>query len=146
MTCAPLVDIVMPTYNHEKFIVQAVESVLAQRTEFDYRLTIADDCSTDRTQAIIKEYAGRDERIKALLAATHIGIVSRDRVSIEGLKQCTAKYVALLEGDDYWTDESKLKKQVEFLERHSDFAISYHNVIVVYDDGTRAPANFLGPH
>jgi glycosyltransferase involved in cell wall biosynthesis len=147
MTTTPLVDIVMPTYNHEKFLVQAIESVLTQKTDFEYRLNIADDCSTDGTQAIIKHYAEKHaDRITAILSPHNIGILHKDRLSIKMLKLCTARYVALLEGDDYWTDPYKLQKQVDFLDRHPDFAISCHNVTVIYDDGSKEPANFLPPN
>ena len=99
MTTTPLVDIIMPTYNHERFIAQAIESVLAQQTNFEYRLNIADDCSTDNTQTIIKDYAQKHpDQIRTVLSPHNIGIVHKDRLSIKVLKLCTAKYVALLEG------------------------------------------------
>src|ERR1700730_11791519 len=108
MTTTPLVDIIMPTYNHENFLTQAIESVLAQKTDFEYRLNIADDCSTDGTQAIIKDYAQKHaDRIRAVISPHHVGILHEDRVSIRVLKVCTARYVAVLEGDDYWTDPYK---------------------------------------
>lgn len=142
----PLVDIVMPTYNHERFVAQAIESVLTQKTEFESRLTICDDGSTDRTQAIVREYAQKYPLlIRPVLASEHIGILHKDRLSIRVLTGCTAKYVALLEGDDYWTDPYKLQKQVDFLESHPDFAICHHNVTVIYEDGSKEPANLLPP-
>jgi len=146
MATTPLVDIVMSTYNHEKFLVQAIESVLAQKTDFEYRLNIADDCSTDGTQAIIKHYAHKHaDRIRAVISPHHVGILHEDRVSIKVLQLCTARYVALLEGDDYWTDPYKLQKQVDFLESHADFAICFHNVKVAYEDQHQEPWYFCPP-
>jgi glycosyltransferase involved in cell wall biosynthesis len=144
MTTTPLVDIVMPTYNHERFIAQAIESVLAQQTSFEYRLNIPDDCSTDNTQMIIKDYAQKHpHQIRVLFSPHNIGLLHKDRLIIKALKLCTAKYVALLEGDDYWTDPHKLQKQVDFLEGHPDFAVCGHNVTMFYEDGSKAPANLL---
>jgi glycosyltransferase involved in cell wall biosynthesis len=146
MTTTPLVDIIMPTYNHERFIAQSIESVLAQQTNFEYRLNIADDCSTDNTQMIIKDYAQKHpDQISVVLSPHNIGIVHKDRLSIRVLKLCTAKYVALLEGDDYWTDPHKLQRQVDFLEGHPDFAICCHNVTMFYEDGSGKTTNLLPP-
>jgi len=147
MTTIPVVDIVMPTYNHERFVAQAIESVLAQKTDFQYRLYIADDCSTDGTQAIIKHYAQKHpNRISAVFSPHNIGILHEDRLSIKVLKLCKARYVALLEGDDFWTDESKLQRQVDFLEGHPNFAISFHNATVIYEDGSKETRNFHPPN
>jgi len=143
---SPLVDVVMPTYNHEKFVAQAIESVLAQKTRFECRLTICDDGSSDSTPSIVQKYAREyPESICAVLGSEHLGILHKDRLSTRVLAGCTAHYVALLEGDDYWTDPHKLQKQVDFLEGHPDFAICCHNVTVFYQDGSREPANWFPP-
>jgi glycosyltransferase involved in cell wall biosynthesis len=143
---APLVDVLLITYNHEKYVGRAIESVLAQQTEFGYKLTIGDDCSTDNTQANIRDYADRyPDRINLVLDQQHRGLLHRDRVGIRTLLASKAKYVALLDGDDYWTDRSKLQKQVSFLEAHSDFAICYHNAEMFYENGSRETANLLPP-
>lgn len=140
----PLVDVILITYNHEKFVKDAIESVLAQRTEFEYRVIIGDDCSTDNTQAIIRSYAEKyPERFHLLLDSEHRGLNHRDRVGIRTLGIATAKYVALLDGDDYWTDSNKLQKQVAFLESHPEFAICCHNARMSYDDGPREAANLI---
>jgi glycosyltransferase involved in cell wall biosynthesis len=142
----PLVDIVLITYNHERYVGQAIESVLAQQTEFAYRLFIGDDCSTDNTQAIIERYAEKyPTRIRMMLETVHRGTSHSERVSIKIRDITAAKYVAFLDGDDYWTDPSKLQKQVTFLEAHPDFAICYHNARMFYEDGSRETMNFLPP-
>jgi glycosyltransferase involved in cell wall biosynthesis len=140
----PLVDVVLISYNHENFIGQAIESVLSQQTTFKFRLLIGDDCSTDNTQAIIRSYAEKNPgRISPLLEAMHRGLESPDRVGFRALLTTTAKYVAMLDGDDYWTDANKLQKQVDFLEGHPDFAICFHNARMIYQDSVREPANYV---
>lgn len=143
---APLVDVLMPTYNHGKFVAEAIESVLAQQFSFTYRLIIADDCSSDETQQIFKSYAARyPDRIETLILQEHVGIFHEDRASLKALKLCTAKYVALLEGDDYWTDPLKLQKQTAYMESHLECALSFHNVEVFYEDDDRPSWNFCPP-
>jgi glycosyltransferase involved in cell wall biosynthesis len=112
---AELVHIEMITYNHESYIRQAIESVLMQKTSFKYRLIIGEDCSTDLTASIVREYAEKyPEKITAIINEKNLGWV-------ENIKQVrdviTAKYVAMLEGDDYWTDPLKLQKQVDLIEK-----------------------------
>ena len=126
-----LVDIALITYNQEEFVRQAIESVLMQQTDFQYRLIIGDDCSIDNTRSIVKDYAERyPDRIETVLDTEHKGLMHKDRVGIRVLKHCTTKYVAMLDGDDYWTDPYKLQKQVDFLEANLDCVICHHNVII----------------
>lgn len=109
-----LVDIVMPTYRHERFVAEAIESVLAQKTTFEYRLLIGDDGSPDGTPAIIKSFADRNpHRIEASLFANHVGIQSEERVAVGLLRRATSKYVTILEGDDFWTDPYRLQRLTE---------------------------------
>ena len=132
----------MPTYNHERFIAQAIESVLAQKTDFDYRLMIGDDCSPDRTPEIIRSYAEKHpDRIEIFLSKKRLGALHKDRVSVRLLRRCTAKYVTFLEGDDYWTDPYKLQKQVDFLERHPECSLCFHNAEMFYEDGSQPSIN-----
>lgn len=136
----PLVDVNLVTYHHEKYIARAIESVLEQKTNFDYRLLIGDDCSTDNTQSIIRDYAREyPERIQLFVPSEHRGIEHKDRVGIEVLRLNTAKYVALLDGDDYWSDPYKLQKQVDFLESHDKYALCFHNVEVFHEDQGKKP-------
>lgn len=142
----PLVDVNLITYNHEKFVARAIDSVLEQKTDFDYRIIIGDDCSTDQTQSIIIDYARQHpERIEPMLVLKHRGIINKDRVGIEVLKLSTAKYVALLDGDDYWTDPNKLQTQVDFLETHPECSVCFHNAEMFYDDGSKPPVNLRPP-
>jgi len=143
----PLVDVNLIAYNHEKFIAKAIESVLEQQTRFSYRLIIGDDCSTDATPEIIKDYAQRfPERITVILSPEHRGVNHAERIGIQVLRMNRAPYVALLDGDDYWIDPCKLQKQVDFLESHPDFSICFHNAKVVSEDGSTRLRAFSPPN
>ena len=126
-------SVLMITYNQEAFIAQAIRSALMQITDFDYEIVIGDDCSTDGTRDIVADLARKHpSKIRPLFQDVHLG-VNRNLVST--LKACTGQYVAILEGDDYWTTQNKLQLQVDFLDSHPDYAISFHNVQVVYQSG-----------
>ena|SRR5215813_13613937 len=139
-----LVDVVLISYNHERFIAQAIESVLSQQTTFRIRLIAGDDCSTDNTQAIIRGYGEKNPGCMSLmLDSIHRGLESPDRVGFRALTMTTGKYVAMLDGDDYWIDVNKLQKQVDFLEGHADFTICFHNAQMIYQESAREPANYV---
>jgi glycosyltransferase involved in cell wall biosynthesis len=110
----PGVSVMMVTCNHERFIGQAVESVLAQVTSFDVELVIGEDASTDRTRAILEDYAARFPRkVRLILQPRNVGVVAN---AMSVLRACRGKYIALLDGDDYWTDVTKLQSQFELME------------------------------
>lgn len=119
----------MITYNHEKFVAQAINSVLMQKTNFSYELIIGEDCSTDHTRNIVldfqKKYPGK---ILVLPRKKNIG---RDLNFIETFCTCNGKYIAILEGDDYWMSPHKLQTQVDFLENDQNYAMSAHAVNVI---------------
>jgi glycosyltransferase involved in cell wall biosynthesis len=116
----------MITYNHEKYIAQAIDSVLMQKTDFAYELVIGDDCSTDSTRSIVKDYAsGHPDRICLMLHERNLGLMGKNNF-VATLKACRGLYIAMLEGDDFWTDPYKLQKQVDFLEAHAEFALCGH--------------------
>jgi glycosyltransferase involved in cell wall biosynthesis len=130
----------MVTYNHENYIAQAIESVLMQKTFFNYRLMIGEDCSTDGTRKIVSEYAEKyPDKITAFLNETNLGLVEN---AIKIYNACTAKYIAMLEGDDYWTDPNKLQNQVDFLESNSTYSSIAHQSMVIYENSDREPHLF----
>jgi glycosyltransferase involved in cell wall biosynthesis len=125
----PLISVLMITYNHEKFIAQAIKSVLIQQVNFKYEIVIGEDCSTDRTKDIVVDYQEKySDRIKLLLQEKNAGM---HKNFIDAYYSCRGKYIALLEGDDYWTDPHKLQKQVEFLEANPEYVICFHRVKVL---------------
>ena len=111
----PLVSVCMTTYNHEKFISQAIESVLCQRTTFSFEVVIGEDCSTDNTLAICRQYEAQyPDRVRVVASESNIGIHRNYRRTIEA---CRGKYIAMLDGDDWFSDMDKLQIQVEQLEK-----------------------------
>lgn len=134
------VSVCVPTYNHEKYIGQMLDGALMQKTSFPFEIVIGDDASTDRTQDIIRNYQARfPGRIRAFLHETNQGpsepreFAGRNNVLML-VKACQGEYVAMCEGDDYWTDSFKLQKQVDFLDANPDYYLSHHNVEVIYED------------
>ena len=123
------VSIVMLVYNHEKFIRQALESILIQKVSFDYELIVGEDCSTDQSRTIIKEYEQKfNGRMKAIYRSKNVGTFQN---LMDCFRNCKGKYVAFLEGDDYWSDEHKLQKTVEFLEENTQYSAVAHNYRIV---------------
>lgn len=123
MNNKPLISIHMITYNHEKYVAQAIEGVIAQKTDYPMELVIGDDCSTDNTQAIIESYRLRyPDLIKPLYRDKNVGSNAN---YWHTFSRCNGKYVALCEGDDYWTHPLKLQMQVDFLESHAEYGLVY---------------------
>jgi len=127
------VSVAVITYNHGKFISQALESILMQNINFEYEIVIGDDCSPDDTQLIIQEYIRKyPDRINPILRKENIGI----RKNADDIKKrCKGKYIIILEGDDYWTDPNKLQMQFNFLESHPEYIAVAHWCEVVDENG-----------
>jgi hypothetical protein len=131
-------SVAMITYNQEQFIGQALESVLAQKVNFDYEIIIGEDCSTDRTRAVILDFQRRyPERIVAVLRARNIGAI---RNFAETIALCHGQYLAILEGDDYWICTNKVQRQVDFLDSHPDWAICCTRAEVKNEPGLHSGA------
>lgn len=137
------VSIAMITYNHEEFIAKAIDSILMQNTNFDYEIVIGEDCSTDNSRNIIVEYQKKyPDKIRLLLNEKNLGAFNNAKQTFES---CKGRYVAVLEGDDYWVSPDKLQKQVDFLENHPECVICFHNATVIYQDGCRNPVICCSP-
>lgn len=133
------VSVSLLTYNHERYIAQAIESVLAQRG-VEFELVVSEDHSTDGTRAIVEEYAARHpDRMRVLPSPRNVGMT---RAFARGIEAARGAYVALLDGDDYWTSPHKLRIQADFLDAHPECAICFHNATVVYEDGSTEPHPF----
>lgn len=132
----PMVSVCTITYGHEAFIKDTIEGVLMQEVEFEVEFIIADDCSPDNTAEIVKSYQENHPRghwIKYTRHKENLGVIPN---FVWALKACKGKYIALCEGDDYWTDPLKLQKQVNFLETNPEYVISFHDVDVIDKNGT----------
>ncbi|MCM4154711.1 glycosyltransferase [Gramella sp. AN32] len=120
------VSVFMLTYNQEKFIAQAIESVLMQKLDFAFELVIGEDASTDKTPEICKKYERKyPEIVKLKSHRENIGLIEN---FIQTYKRCKGKYVAILDGDDYWTDPYKLIKQVGFMEENPNSKICFTRI------------------
>lgn len=135
MDKCPLVSICSITYNHALYIRQCLDSMLMQQTSFKFEIIINDDCSTDGTTEILWEYEAKYPEIVR-------PIYHKENLYQKGQRgffnkfvfpKARGKYMALCEGDDYWTDPLKLQKQVDFLEEHPDYALCFHNATVHYE-------------
>ena len=119
-----LVSACIITYNHEKYIKDAIEGALMQDVDFGYEIVIGEDCSTDNTLKICEEYQKKHPSI--------IRILKRERnLGMNGnwlstIRSAKGKYIAICEGDDYWTDKNKIKRQVDFLEKNPKFSMHSH--------------------
>lgn len=116
----------MITYKHERYIAQAIESVLMQQTTFPIELVIGEDCSPDGTREIVRKYAAlRPDIVHPILHERNVGMAANGAAVAAA---CRGEYAAFLEGDDFWTDPHKLQRQVEWLDAHPRSAMCFHNV------------------
>lgn len=133
----PLVSISCITYNHEKFVSDAIYSFLMQKTDFDFEILIHDDASTDRTVAVIKYYQRRYPNIIKPIYQTE-NQYSKGRRRMFHLfndSRAIGEYIALCEGDDFWTDPYKLQKQVDYMRKNPKCSMCIHSAYIV--DGDR---------
>ena len=124
----PLVSVSMITYNHGKYIEEAINGVLMQETDFDVELVISNDNSPDQTDAIIQRIIKEHPKgywINYIKHEKNLGMMPN---LIDNYKQCTGEYIAICEGDDYWTDPKKLQQQVAFLENNPEYVITYTDI------------------
>ena len=120
----PLVSVLMISYNHEKYIAQAIESIIRQQTGFRFELVIGEDCSKDGTRRICEQYAAAHPGLINLLPTPHnFGMMPN---FCRTMHACRGKYIAVCEGDDYWTDPGKLQQQFDLLENNPDANLCFH--------------------
>lgn len=136
----PLVSVMMLTYNHGRYIGEAIRGVVFQKFNHQFELVIGDDCSTDDTLQVCREWQKRFPHIiKILERPRNIGV---QRNLIETISACRGKYLAKCEGDDYWCSKHKLRRQVDYMERHSDCNVCFHRVINYYShNNTKSLSN-----
>lgn len=142
------VSVRLMAYNHAKYIRQAMESILAQQTDFNVEVVVGDDFSTDGTLDIVREYQST-EKIHIRILERKVGDAywtKRQKLGrlynfVNILENCTGEYIALLDGDDFWTDTSKLQRQVDFLETHGDASFCHHAFHVLQEGGLQVKWN-----
>lgn len=133
-----VISIVCITYNHEKYIADAIESFLQQKTEFKYEIIIHDDASTDRTSEIVQKY---ETQYPEIIHGIYEKENQYSRKKIAFMKNvyslCKGKYLAFCEGDDFWIDVGKLQIQVEWMEAHPEYHLTSHNALLWnYSEGS----------
>ena len=138
-----LVSVCMITYKHEQFIAQAIEGVLMQEADFEIELIIADDASPDNTESIVNHYVNNHPKGPLIRYTKHEKNLGIMRNFIWALKQCKGEYIAICEGDDYWTDPGKSQKQVDFLEQNKDYVICFGNCEVLDQLGNKVKTSKL---
>lgn len=124
----------MITYGHEKFIEQAINGVLMQQGDFELELILSNDCSPDTTDVVIQNIVKNHPKASCITYFNHKENLGMMPNFIFALEQCSGCYVALCEGDDYWTDPYKLQKQVDFLEKNEEFSLCFHDAYVMDGD------------
>lgn len=132
-----LVSVYCLSYNHEKYIRQCLDGFVMQKTKFKFEVIVHDDASTDNSARIIKEY---EEKYSDIIKP----IYQNENQHSQGVKitdifimpRCRGKYIAICEGDDYWTDENKLQLQVDYMQDHEECTICCHGLSIIKEDGT----------
>ncbi len=126
---APVLSVLCITFNHAAYIAQALDSFLEQRTSFAVEIVVSDDASTDATLAILHAYRDRHPKeIRVLDSVVNQGVTRNFR---RALSACRGKYIAICEGDDFWRGQTKLQRQVDFLEAHPEYVIAFHDATVI---------------
>ncbi len=143
-----LVSVSCITYNHGKYLREALEGFLMQDCDFKYEILIHDDASTDDTPEIIREYEKKYPNIiKPILQRENQ--YSRGIRNISGVfnfPRASGKYIAMCEGDDFWTDPEKLKLQAEYMERHRECAMTLHSACILHSDGAYHASSMIRPY
>lgn len=125
-------------YNHEDYIARTLDSFLEQETDFPFEIIISDDASTDASADIIRSYAEKyPDIIRPMLLEENVYSTGKNMFATLFFDKTRGKYVAVCEGDDYWTDKSKLQRQVDFLETHPDYSLCVHNTTLHYCGGNQ---------
>jgi len=131
----PLVSIVCHAYNQEHFIEDTINGFLSQKTTFPFEVIVHDDASTDSTKSVIETYVAKYPNILKPIYQSENQFSKRNISASFTYPASKGKYIAHCEGDDYWTDEYKLQKQVDFLEQNEDYVVTWTNL--VFRDGDK---------
>jgi glycosyltransferase involved in cell wall biosynthesis len=134
-----MVSVFCMVYNHEPYLHNCLEGFLMQKCDFNYQIVIGEDCSSDKSRTIILEYAQKcPEKFKLLLHEKNVGAAENQKLIFEN---CRGKYIAMCEGDDYWTDPYKLQKQVDFLENNKEYGLVHHEADYFFQKSAKSVKN-----
>ena len=130
------ISVIVTTYNHEKYIAQCLESILCQTGDFEMEVILGDDNSTDHTREIAQQFEQKDPQVVLLLPARpNLGITKNLKRCLDA---CSGNYIAICEGDDYWTDSTKLQKQMAFLESHPAYSMCFNAFTIYFEANGRS--------
>lgn len=141
-----MVSINCTAFNHEKYISDAIESFLMQKTNFAYEILIHDDASTDRTQEIIKHYESKYPGVIKPIYQKENQYSQGVKVLDFNIERARGKYIAICEGDDYWTDPDKLQKQVDYMEKHPECSMCAHTAYIEADTNKKRLSSKVRPN
>ena len=132
-----MVSVFCTTYNQEKYIGQCLDSMVNQKTSFPYEIIVRDDASTDGTSQIVREYHKKyPDKVIPFIQPENLFQRGLEHISFEKMfKMSRGRYIAICDGDDFWTDENKLQKQVDFMESHPDYSMCGHAAYFAREDG-----------
>ena len=134
----PILSILCAVYNHEQYLRDCLNGFVMQKTDFQFEAIVHDDASTDKSAEIIREYAEKYPNIIKPIFESENQYSKQDGSLIRIMNETmshSSKYVAICEGDDYWTDPNKLQKQVDFLESHPEYSMCFHDVDIKAEKG-----------
>lgn len=127
----PLISIIVTVYNHERYIERCLRGIAMQKCDYPFEVFIGEDCSPDNTREVMKRIEPEfPSNFHFLYREHNLG----DENNTDLLRRCSGKYLAICEGDDFWTYDRKLQEQVSFLEAHPDYSASFHHCVVVGED------------
>lgn len=136
-----MLTVKMLAYNHEKYIAQAIESILSQKTEYRYELLIGEDCSTDNTRKIIQDYEEKYPEIIRVIYQKHNQGCTKNSYSLD--LHARGKYIAGCEGDDFWCDDSRIQRDIDYLKTHPEYVGICHKCKIVGEDGREIDSDTL---
>jgi glycosyltransferase involved in cell wall biosynthesis len=134
-----LVTVFMISYNQEEFIIEALQNVLNQKTDFDFQVILSDDCSTDHTQNKVDNFLENHPRknlVTFIKQKENLGWMPNFIFTLQKCQESGAKYIAMCEGDDFWTNDYKLQKQIDILENNPDVVLACHQYKELYNDAS----------
>ncbi|WP_051230468.1 glycosyltransferase family 2 protein [Epilithonimonas caeni] len=135
----PLVTVFMISYNQQDYIIEALENVLDQEVDFTYKVILSDDCSTDNTQQVVDDFLEnhpKKDLVTFIKQEKNLGWMPNFIFTLQKCQESGAKYIAMCEGDDFWTNKHKLQKQIDLLEQNPEIVLACHRYKELYNDGS----------
>lgn len=135
----PLVAVFMISYNQQDYIIEALENVINQNVSFPFQVILSDDCSTDNTQKVVDDFLKnhpKKDLITFIKQEKNLGWMPNFIFTLQQCLDTKAKYIAMCEGDDFWTNPNKLQKQIDILEKNTDVVLACHQYRELYNDGS----------